>query len=360
MTMVSPTLYKKEKERFKKNKTLQAIEIIAAGKLALKEVVSRPLRENEIRIEVAYCGVCGSDLKNILNPVQVPQIPGHEFSGKVVEVSDKVSQGIYVNDRVTAFPMMVCMHCKACQNGFYRDCPNKQSLGFQLPGAFAEEIIIDRRLAVKLEDYLSYEEGALIEHLCCGYRLMKEIEADTSDMKNIHIVIIGDGPIALADIQALKSQHYSNITLIGKHKNRTDLAKKLGAIKILHYDSLIRTKNVLSPIDVCILAAEAAEQMLIPIMDLMKPSTVFYPQTRVKTDEVKELLAKKKIKIGKAFAYFIDDFKKVMELIKDKKIKTDILVTRCMPLSQVANEVPSLYEKENNIKILIKNEQFKD
>ena len=336
---------------------MKAIEITAPSELALKEYDSRSLKDNEIRIEVAFCGVCGSDLKNITAPVRIPQIPGHEFSGRVIEAAIGMRDKFQIGDRVTAFPMIACMKCSQCQKHVYRDCPYKQSLGFQLPGAFAEEVILDGNFAVKLLEGISYEQGALVEHLCCGYRLVKEITPQKLPSKDIHILIIGDGPIALADLQNIKAASFSNISLIGKHENRKKMAKKLGASRVVDCAQVNRDKETLQSVDICILAAPA-EEILMHIIPLIKPSGIFYPQTRIKSHKIMNLLKTFHVTTGRAFAYFLDDFEAVMTLIVNGTIQTDPLVTERVPLLKVADVFENFYKKENNIKILIQNENL--
>ena len=340
------------------NSILKAVEITEPSKLVFKEFPSRPLKEYEIRIKVACTCVCGSDLKNIKNPVKVPQIPGHEFSGEVIETSFVSQNHFSLGKRVTVFPIMGCMKCSACEENNFRDCPKKKSLGFQLPGSFAEEIIVDERFVIPLQDGISYEQGALLEHLCCGYRLMKEISSKRQSSEPVHIVIIGDGPIALADLQVLKAHSYQNITLIGKHENRKKLAKKLGASRIINFTYFGNRNCDLPPVDICILAADA-EEILIHMIPLMMPSSIFYPQTRVKSSTIVEILKKSKISFGRAFAYLLTDFEEMMRLIEAGKINTDLLITTRVSLSEAVEKFNEFYENKNNIKTLIVNENCK-
>ena len=64
---------------------MKALQIVAPDKLKMTDIISRPLRVNELRIAIVATCVCGSDLKNLSNPIQVPQTPGQEFTGVIVE-----------------------------------------------------------------------------------------------------------------------------------------------------------------------------------------------------------------------------------------------------------------------------------
>ena len=339
---------------------MKAIQIVAPDRLALTEIPSRPLRAWEARIVVASTCICGSDLKNIHAPVLVPQVPGHEFSGVIVEVSPETQGTLRVGDRVTAFPMMACMQCADCCDGRLRDCAHKLSLGFQLPGAFAEEVIVDSRLVVPLPDELTYDQGALVEHLCCGYRLAKECVKHNLPADS-HIVIIGDGPIALADLQAMGLSGYRNITLIGKHRLRMDMALELGASRILAASEIVTSmeNKYLAPVDACIMAAPA-EQSLEQLLPLLKSHALVFPQTRIKSAAILRHLNDVGIGLGRAFAYELGDFGKVMELVKKGTLHTSTLITNRIDLLDLAEQLPTIRQNYNRAKTVAVNHRLEE
>ena len=114
----------------------------------------------------------------------------------------------------------------------------------------------------------------------------------------------------------------------------------------------------LPPVDICILAADA-EEILIHMIPLMMPSSIFYPQTRVKSSTIVENLKKSKISFGRAFAYLLTDFEEMMRLIEAGKINTDLLITTRVSLSEAVEKFNEFCEKKNNIKTLIVNENCK-
>lgn len=266
----------------------------------------------------------------------VPQIPGHEFSGIVVEIGPHASGKINLGERVTAFPMMGCMKCEACSSGRFRDCDHKLSLGYQIPGTFAEFVVVDERFAIPLNPSITFEQGALVEHFCCGHRLAKEVQT-MQLQQDSHIVIIGDGPIALADVQALHACDYANITLLGKHPFRMELASKLG------------TRNVVScwdkqlgPIDACIHAALAPSTME-SLIDSMTQNTIIFPQTSL-------IKTYPQFKSGRAFAYSLSDFFEVMELIEKRIYNTDNLITQRVSINDFPKCFPTLFHKGSQFK----------
>jgi threonine dehydrogenase-like Zn-dependent dehydrogenase len=337
---------------------MKTIQITAPGKLELQDLPRRPLKTFEMRIGVVVTCVCGSDLKIIKAPKYLPQVPGHEFAGVVLEGPSKLTANIISQpgDRVTAFPMMGCMNCNACSERNFRGCDSRKDLGFQIAGSFAEEVIVDARFAIPLLPEISFEQGALVEHLSCGYRLAHEIE-EAFPSREIHIIIVGDGPIALGDLQCLRIRGYREITVIGKHPSRLMMSKYLGAARVLDckMPSLQQDIAALSPIAACVLAAPA-EMTIKQIVPFIRSGGTIYPQTCISDTTLLEMLGAARIRLGRAFAYEFEDFTQVMRLMKLGRLRTDFLLGTEILLSETPKMINSFYKKDHNFKILIRND----
>ncbi len=325
---------------------MRAIQLISAGNLVDTNVASRALQSHELRVRVEATSICGSDLKNYRRPVLLPQIPGHEFAGRILECGPSCSSGFGPDDAITAFPMLGCMNCAACDAGLFRDCSAKKSLGFQIPGSFAQEVIVDERFAIALPNGLSYEDGALVEHLACGYRLAREIERDMPS-RDAAILIIGDGPIALADVQALRLFGYTNLSVLGKHPSRLKLFGEFGACRMIS-DWQPRE----SPVDICIYAA-AAQETLRRVTPAVRPGGSIYPQTTINDAEIIAAIQAARIRIGRAFAYFFSDFAAVMQLVVERRLLTDGLVTTRVSLPEVPSRMSDFFDKSKHFKVMI-------
>lgn len=327
---------------------MRAIQLIQPNILQLADVPEAPLRGWDVRIAVRASALCGSDLKNIAVPVMLPQVIGHEFSGEVVEVGSRSAGHWQTGDRVTAFPMIGCMKCHACLTGRLRDCEAKRSLGFQLPGSFAESVVVDGRFLVKLHAELGYETGALVEHLACGYRIVQEIllRRHTTEA---NVLIIGDGPIALADLQYLRLFHFQKLTLLGKHEYRMQFAKELGA-RVFSAATPFEIQN--EAVDVCIYAAEAPGT-LTRVLGLMERGSVVYPQTRIRQESDLNTMMEKGIDLGRAFAYMLDDFDQVMKSIVEKRIQPNGLITKRIDMFDLPSLRDAVKSKESAMKTML-------
>jgi L-iditol 2-dehydrogenase len=193
----------------------------------LAEVPQPTPGPGEIKIKVSYAGICGSDLHMYLGSPEGPPdlIPGHEFSGTVVEVGPNVTE-IRIGDRVTAeHTLEVCGTCQHCREGNYQRCNNRVSLGFNKHGAFAEYVIASAKFVHILPDNVSLEEGAMTEPLACALHAIELIEP-TPGAKTL---VIGPGPIGLLTALCLKAYN-CQVDIVGtdEDKIRLDKAMEMG------------------------------------------------------------------------------------------------------------------------------------
>src|SRR4051794_28479324 len=157
---------------------MQAVRWHGNRDVRLDEVeLALPLGPGMLEVEVAYCGVCGSDIAEYaygpfairmkphsLSGQAPPVTLGHEFSGRVVAVGNEVT-GIAVGDRVAADACWRCGHCRACRVGRYNLCAQSGSIGLCSDGAFAPRVRFPAYCAVPLPDAVSDRAGALLEPL---------------------------------------------------------------------------------------------------------------------------------------------------------------------------------------------------
>jgi (R,R)-butanediol dehydrogenase/meso-butanediol dehydrogenase/diacetyl reductase len=162
-----------------------------------------PLGPGMIEVEVAYCGVCGSDVaeyahgpfairarRHPLSGQQPPLTLGHEFSGRVVAVGDDVVD-VAVGDRVAADACWRCGQCRACRNGRYNLCALSGSIGLCSDGAFASRVRFPAYCAVPLADTVSDRAGAMLEPLGVAMHALERVQARAGEV----CVVLGFGAI---------------------------------------------------------------------------------------------------------------------------------------------------------------------
>ena len=143
---------------------MKAYVLEGIGQLEYKEVPTPVLKENEVLVEVKAVGICGSDIPRIFETgtYHFPTIPGHEFSGKVVEAGKSVS-GDWSGKKVGVFPLIPCMECPACRKKQYEMCSHYNYLGSRCDGGFAEYVAVPEWNLIELPQQVNYAEAALLE-----------------------------------------------------------------------------------------------------------------------------------------------------------------------------------------------------
>jgi (R,R)-butanediol dehydrogenase / meso-butanediol dehydrogenase / diacetyl reductase len=184
-----------------------------------------PLQPGEVRLKVAYCGVCGTDVHiyhgNMDKRVSFPQVIGHEVSGEIAELGPQVS-GLAVGERVAVRPLNPGLQV-AADNGFRHIGQNLKFIGIDSPGGMQTYWTVPAHTLHKLPEHLSLQHGALIEPLavaCHDLRLARLQPGENA-------VVIGGGPIGM--LIGLVAKHKGARVLVAEiNENRLQLARELG------------------------------------------------------------------------------------------------------------------------------------
>ena len=311
------------------------------GHLEIVEYPDPKPGKDEVKIEVKFVGICGTDIhsyeghyKNITPPV----ILGHEFSGKIVEVGENVTE-FRVGDRVTSeTTYYVCGKCRYCQTRDYNLCPNRKGLGTQQNGAFAKYVIARKESVHSLPEQVDYRSAAMTEPLACTYHAVEKANVREGDF----VVIIGPGPIGLLNAQVAKSRG-AKVMIIGLTKDRIRLDK---AIELgIDYAVDSQQEDVKELVDQltngygadivfeCTGAVPAANQGL----DLLRKKGT-YVQVGIFSESLisfdMEKIIQKEIHLIGTRSQKPSDWEPSLALINEGKVKTKDLVTHEFALTQ--------------------------
>ncbi|MEW6443235.1 MAG: alcohol dehydrogenase catalytic domain-containing protein [bacterium] len=202
--------------------------------------VEKPVvADADILIRVRAASLCGSDVHVYewtpgYEWLPVPVTLGHEFSGEVVEVGERVSN-VALGDRVTALPLMPCSRCKPCHVGRGDACVAKVALGLLADGAFAEYVRVTGGAHVfRLPAGVSHEAAALCEPLSVALHAVELAAIKPGQTA----AVLGPGPIGLLTLQALKVSGASFVLVTGTAADRVrlEVAGRLGADELVNVD----------------------------------------------------------------------------------------------------------------------------
>lgn len=199
----------------------------------LQEVpVPRP-GPGEVLVKVTATSICGSDLHIwqwnswARNRIRLPQIMGHELAGRVVEVGAGV-QRIREGDFVSAETHLACGRCYQCRTGRPEICRNLRILGVDTTGVFAEYAVIPEANAIVNDERIPAEYASVQEPL--GNAIDTVLAEDVSGKS---ILITGLGPVGLLAVAVAKASGAGLIVASEPNAYRRDLAKKLGASRVV-------------------------------------------------------------------------------------------------------------------------------
>lgn len=181
---------------------------------------------DEIRIHVAYCGVCGTDLHvfkgGMDKRVSIPQVIGHEMSGEIAEVGANV-KGWSLGERVVVRPLHPCGNCPACQAGHSHICYNLKFLGIDTPGAFQGSWTVPAHTLHRLPANLPLDRAALIEPLAVACHDVRLSEVKPKE----EVVVIGGGPIGVL-IALVAASIKARVLVSEVNPFRLNMARELG------------------------------------------------------------------------------------------------------------------------------------
>lgn len=194
----------------------------------------------EIRVEMIYAGICGSDIHLVESspetgyirssaPATIPpegRVIGHEGVGRVIEIGNYVNN-VKPGDFVTFESIIVCHYCEVCRRGEFNQCRHAKLLGLEKDGIFGTIVDVPAMLAHDINLLARTENGlmaaACVEPAGVAYVACKNTKISPGDT----VVIFGAGPIGLlAGILSRVLFGASRIHIIEPIEYRRKLAEK--------------------------------------------------------------------------------------------------------------------------------------
>lgn len=182
--------------------------------------------ENEVVVDIAYCGICGTDLHifhgAMPHRLGDRRVLGHEVSGTVAAIGADVSK-VAVGDNVVIRPLAHCDNCPACDAGHNHICHNLRFLGIDTDGGFAEKWTVPDYTLHKLPANVSLRDAALVEPLAVACHDVARGQLKAGE----DALVIGGGPIGLLVAMAAKAAG-ANVTVSEVNETRLQIIKSLG------------------------------------------------------------------------------------------------------------------------------------
>ena len=189
---------------------------------------------NDVKIRIKKTAICGTDI-HIYNwdewaqkTVPVPMHVGHEYAGEIVEIGSHV-RGFELGDRVSGEGHITCGYCRNCRAGRRHLCRNTVGVGVNIPGAFAEFLVLPAVNAFKLPDNIPDEIAAFMDPLGNAAHT-----ALSFDLVGEDVLITGAGPIGIMAVAIAKHVGARHVVISDVNEYRLELAKKMGATRTVN------------------------------------------------------------------------------------------------------------------------------
>ena len=327
------------------------------SRLDVQEMAPPEMAADDLLIQVAACGICGSDVHGYDGSTgrrMPPIVMGHEAAGAVVETGSAVT-GFLAGDRVTFDSTIYCGTCPFCQRGEVNLCDQRQVIGvscaeYRRPGAFAELVVVPARVAYKLPAALSFHEAAMLEAVSVALHGV----AVSGDVDGASVLVLGAGMIGLLLVQAARAAGAARIFVADVDASRLALAAELGADETLAASGASLVTAILSltesrGVDLVLEAVGLQETVTASIDCVRKGGTVtlvgnITPQVVLPLQKV----VSRQIRLQGSCAS-AGEYPQAMEMMAAGRIKVAPLISAVAPLEEGASWFARLHAREPNL-----------
>lgn len=330
--------------------------------IRVEEMPKPKIGPDEILVEMKACGICGSDLLEWYLKNRAPLVLGHEPSGVIVEVGDKV-KNFKLGERVFVHHHVACLACHHCLRGDYSMCKKFGQTHIH-PGGFAEYFMVPAPNlqidTLKIPDNVSFEEATLIEPVACCVRALTKCKVQPGDT----VVIIGAGPSGIIHAMLSRSLGASQIIVSDLVKYRLEAAKRFGADLAINprSESLVeKVREVTDGMgaDMVIVTAPNVKALL-EGMDVCCEGGTVCPFAPTSPNEYIRVsphrLFFSEIKLIPSYSTSHIETRTALKLISSGKIKTKELVTHRFPLSRIGDAFETAAKGKECLKVVVTNE----
>lgn len=311
--------------------------------LVLKTDYPKPIpQKGEALIKVSMAGICNTDAEIIKGYMGYSGVLGHEFVGIVEEVNG--ADQSWVGKKVVAEISYGCdsPECPWCAVKNYRHCPDRHTIGiWRKDGCFAEYITLPTNILFEVPENVIDEQAVFVEPLAAACEITEQLHIEPTHK----VVVLGDGKLGLTTALTLNAQNL-DVTLVGKHQNKLDIAKAQGVQTMLLEDL-----KVSNNFDV-VVEATGSVSGFETSLNLVKPRGVLVLKSTIATG--KELnLAPIVINEITVLGSRCGQFGPALRLLKNNRIDFKPFISKIYSIND-AIEGFEANKAKNSIKIILK------
>jgi L-iditol 2-dehydrogenase len=329
------------------------------GHVELRDMAEPKMVNNQVVIEIAHCGICGTDLHVYHDTFRnyPPVILGHEFSGRVVEVGSEV-RDVKLGDTfsVLGATAVQCGRCEYCERGEFMFCANRRGMGHGVNGAFTKYAAVRPDQLFKIPDGVSMEFGALVEPLAVAVHVVEEI---ASFRLGDVVLLSGPGPIGLLCLKMLIA-HGLKVIVAGTSEDdlRLEIARKYGAARTVVVDQENLAEVITSETDgqgvALAIETAGAEASVRNCMESLRPLGHYVQVGHFGRDLTLpwDLVAFRQLQISGSVGYTKETWRRTMQILGQQTLNLSDVITHRFPLSEWRQGF-DLMEEKQAVKVLL-------
>lgn len=319
---------------------MKAVVVEAPSRVAYRDVDEPVVGPDDVLVHSHEAGLCRTDIEvmtgQFTDPrwVRFPVIPGHEWSGTVLEVGTGVAL-VRPGDRVVCEGMVTCGRCGPCRRGETQWCEHIEAIGFTRPGGYAELVSVPARVVHRLPDHVSFDAGVLVEPASVVLHGLEKARPQPGESA----AVIGVGTLGSLAIALLSLHSPSRIVAYGVREEELELARNLGATEVVlahesapaspELDLVVETAGVPEAVELAAgLCRPGGRAVLLGIAG--EGRTLTMPS---------DLLVSKDMALIGSIAYPAATWSRVVGLLADGVLELDPIVTHRFPIGEFEDAI---------------------
>ena len=340
---------------------MKALVLEEYNKLVYKEVEIPEIMPHEVLIKIKACGICGSDVHGMDGSTgrrQPPIIMGHEASGVIVETGSEVTTW-EKGDRVTFDSTVYKLNDWYTLKGRYNLSEGREVVGvspveYKRHGAFSEYLTVPQHILYKIPENVSFEQAAMVEPAAVAAHAVRLSGIKAGDSA----LVLGSGMIGTFIVNILKASGAIPVIAVDIDDEKLKMAADYGADVVINsckqpVPETVRAQTKGRGADLGFEAIGISATVNTLINSLRKGATavlvgnitptIEFPLQKVVTSE---------INIQGSCA-INGEYEVVLDMIADGSLKVDRMISAVAPLSEGAEWIRKLYNKEGNLNKVI-------
>ncbi|MGH9847921.1 MAG: zinc-dependent alcohol dehydrogenase, partial [Blastocatellia bacterium] len=334
------------------------------GNVEVRQMPEPPCNDGQVKIEVAWCGVCGTDLHVLHDTFRnyPPVILGHEFAGVVVEAGKGVTR-VKPGERVAVFPAMAvtCGKCIYCRMGNIMFCPDRRGMGHGVNGAFTKYAVVKPEQAYRLPDGFAPDGFAMDEAAVCEpFAACVQAVTELTGVRLGDVALVsGPGPIGLLCLKLLVAEGVKTIVAgTAADAVRLQKAREIGADAIVNVSDAGWLQKVLDEtnglgVDAAFECSGHPASVRNCLLAVRKLGS--YTQVGICGREITvefDQIFYKQLKVAGSVGYTAATWERVIRILEQGRVRLGDLISHRLPLGEW-RQAFDLCERKEGLKVLI-------